>query len=157
MSNAAGSTFIYVTYIRTSPEKLWAALTDPKTIKQYWFGCTCESDFKKGSPWKLIMKDGSLADSGEILDVDPGKRLVIKWRNEKRPELRAEGYSTCTMELEPVEASVRLTITHMIDKENAKFIDAVSGGWPKVLSNLKSLMETGEIAMIAPYKPSSAA
>jgi uncharacterized protein YndB with AHSA1/START domain len=157
MSSAAGSTFVYVTYIRTTPEKLWAALTDPKTIKKYWFGCTCESDFKKGSPWKLIMEDGRLADTGQILDADPGKRLVIKWRNEFRPELKAEGYSTCTMELEPVEASVKLTITHTIDKENAKFIEAVAGGWPKVLSNLKSLMETGELAMLTPYKPSSAA
>jgi uncharacterized protein YndB with AHSA1/START domain len=157
MSSAPGSTFIYVTYIRTTPEKLWAALTDPKTIKKYWFGCTCESDFKKGSPWKLILENGSIADSGEILDVDPGKRLVIKWRNEKRPELKAEGFSTCTMELEPVEASVKLTITHTINKENAKFIEAVSGGWPKVLSNLKSLLETGELAMVEPYKACSAA
>jgi uncharacterized protein YndB with AHSA1/START domain len=157
MSNAAGSTFIYVTYIRTTPEKLWAALTDPKTIKQYWFGCTCESDFKKGSPWKLILPDGALADSGEILDADPGRRLVIKWRNEKRPELTAEGYSTCTMELEPVEGSVKLTITHTIDKKDSKFIEAVSGGWPKVLSNLKSLMEIGELAMLTPYQATSAA
>jgi len=157
MSSAAGSTFIYVTYIRTTPEKLWAALTNPNTIKQYWFGCTCESDFKKGSPWKLIMEDGGIADTGEILDVDPGKRLVIKWRNEIKPELMAEGYSTCTMELEPVEAAVKLTITHTIDKENAKFIEAVSGGWPKVLSNLKSLMESGELAMSMPYKANSAA
>jgi uncharacterized protein YndB with AHSA1/START domain len=152
MSNAAASTFIYVTFIRTTPEKLWAALTNPKTIKQYWFGCTCESDFKKGSPWKLIMEDGRLADTGEILDVDPGKRLVIKWRNEFKPELKAEGFSTCTMELEPVEAAVKLTITHTINKENANFIEAVAGGWPKVLSNLKSLLETGEIAMAS--KPS---
>ena len=52
MSSAAGSTYVYVTYIRTTPEKLWAALTDPSTMKKYWFGCTCESDFKKGSPWR---------------------------------------------------------------------------------------------------------
>jgi uncharacterized protein YndB with AHSA1/START domain len=112
---------------------------------------------RKGSPWKLIMENGSLADSGEILDVDPGKRLVIKWRNEWKPELKAEGYSTCTMDLEPVEAAVKLTITHTINKENAKFIEAVSGGWPKVMSNLKSLLETGDIAMLAAYKTSSAA
>jgi uncharacterized protein YndB with AHSA1/START domain len=157
MSSPARSTFVYVTYIRTSPEKLWAALTDPKTIKQYWFGMTCESDFKKGSPWRIIFEDGRIADSGEILDVDPGKRLVIKWRNEWKPELKDEGFSTCTMELEPVEAAVKLTITHMIDKENAKFIEAVSGGWPKVLSNLKSLLESGQIAMASAYKATSAA
>ncbi len=157
MSSAPASTFVYVTYIRTSPEKLWAALTDPKTIKQYWFGMTCESDFKKGSPWKLVFEDGRIADSGEILDAVPGKRLVIKWRNEWKPGLKAEGFSTCTMDLEPIEASVKLTITHTIDKENAKFIEAVSGGWPKVLSNLKSLLETGDLAMLTPYKANSAA
>jgi uncharacterized protein YndB with AHSA1/START domain len=157
MSNTAGSTFIYVTYIRTTPEKLWAALTDPRTIKQYWFGINCESDFKKGSPWKLAFEDGGLADSGEILDVDPGKRLVIKWRNEKRPELKVEGYSVCTMELEPADEAVKLTITHTINKENAKFIEAVAGGWPKVMSNLKSLLEMGDIAMRTAYKTSSAA
>ena len=91
MSNAAGSTFIYVTYIRTTPEKLWAALTDPKTIKQYWFGCTCESDFKKGSPWKLICRTGASPTTGEILDADPGKRLVIKWRNEWKPGAEGRG------------------------------------------------------------------
>ena len=157
MSNAPGSTFIYVTYIRTTPEKLWSALTDPEFIKQYWFGMSCESDFKVGSPWRLAFSDGRIADTGEILESDPPRRLVIKWRNEKRPELKAEGYSTCTMELEPVEAAVKLTITHTIDKENAKLIEAVSGGWPKVLSNLKSLLETSEIAMIEPYKATSAA
>jgi uncharacterized protein YndB with AHSA1/START domain len=147
MSSADGSTFIYVTYIRTTPEKLWAALTNPKTIKQYWFGCTCESDFKKGSPWKLIMEDGRIADTGEILDVDPGKRLVIKWRNEWKPELKEEGDSICTMELEPADGAVKLTITHSIDEKNAKFIEAVSGGWPKILSNLKSLLETCGVAL----------
>ncbi len=157
MSSTAGSTFVYVTYIRTTPEKLWAALTDPKTIKQYWFGMTCESDFQKGSPWRLVFEDGRIADSGEILDVDPGKRLVIKWRNEWKPGLKDEGFSTCTMDLEPVDSAVKLTITHTINKENAKFIDAVAGGWPKVLSNLKSLLETNEIAMSTAYKASSAA
>ena len=148
MSSADGSTFVYVTYIRTTPEKLWAALTDPKTIKQYWFGCTCESDFKKGSPWKLIMEDGRLADTGEILDVDPGKRLVIKWRNEFMPELKAEGYSRCTMDLEPVDdGAVKLTITHDLDRPGSKFIEAVSGGWPRILSNLKSLLETGKLTL----------
>jgi Activator of Hsp90 ATPase homolog 1-like protein len=77
--------------------------------------------------------------------------LVIRWRNEFKPELKAEGFAICTMELEPVDDAVKLTITHSIDKENAKFIEAVSGGWPKVLSNLKSLLETGAVALAEPY------
>ena len=147
MSSPHASTFIYVTYIRTTPEKLWSALTDTDFMQQYWFNCACESDFKMGSPWKIVFADGRVADTGEILEAKPPKRLVIKWRNEFKPELKAEGYAICTMELEPVAGAVKLTITHTIDKENAKFIEAVSGGWPKILSNLKSLLETGEIAL----------
>jgi uncharacterized protein YndB with AHSA1/START domain len=147
MSSAESSTFVYVTYIRTTPEKLWSALTDPDFMRRYWFDIRCESDFKKGSPWKLSFPDGRVADTGEILEADPPKRLVIKWRNEFKPELKAEGPAICTMELEPTGGAVKLTITHTIAKKDAKFIEAVSGGWPKILSNLKSLLETGEIAM----------
>ena len=146
MSSAA-STFIYVTYIRTTPEKLWSALTDTDFMQQYWFNMRVESDFKKGSPWKIVFADGRIADTGEILEAKPPKRLVIKWRNEFKPELKAEGYTICTMELEPAGGAVKLTITHTIDKKDAKFIEAVSGGWPKILSNLKSLLETGELAL----------
>jgi uncharacterized protein YndB with AHSA1/START domain len=70
-------------------------------------------------------------------------RLVLKWRNEFRPELREEGYSRCTMEIDQAGEVVKLTITHEIDKQGSRFIEAVSGGWPKLLSNLKTLLETG--------------
>ena len=147
MSSADGSTFVYVTYIRTTPEKLWSALTDTDFMQQYWFNMRVESDFKKGSPWKIVYPDGRVTDTGEILESIPPKRLVIKWRNEFKPELKAEGYAICTMDIEPAGGAVKLTITHTIDKKNAKFIEAVSGGWPKILSNLKSLLETGELAL----------
>ena len=81
--------FVYVTYIRTTPEKLWAALTNPQTIKKYWFGMTVETDFKVGSPWRLKFEDGRAADTGEILESDPPRQLVIRWRNEFKPELKA--------------------------------------------------------------------
>ena len=142
----ARSTFVYVTYIRTTPERLWSALTDPEFTRQYWFGVRNESEWKVGAPWRLVFPDGRVADTGEILEVDPPKRLVIKWRNEFRPELKAEGYARCTMELEPVEGAVKLSITHSIEQEPSKFIEAVSGGWPRILSNLKSLLETGALA-----------
>ena len=146
MSEAAPSTFVYVTYIRTTPEKLWAALTDADTMKAYWFGMRCASDWKAGSPWRLEFGDGRLADSGEILEAEAPKKLVVKWRNEFRPELTAEGFSTCTMTIEPLKGAAKLTVVHTIDVEKSKLIEAVSGGWPQVLSNLKSLMETGEVA-----------
>jgi uncharacterized protein YndB with AHSA1/START domain len=108
-----------------------------------------ETDWRPGSSWRLLFPDGRVADTGKLLEVDPPKRLVIKWRNEFRPEFHAEGFSRCTMELEPVADAVKLTITHTIDRPRAKIIEGVSGGWPKILSNLKSLLETGEVVLKA--------
>jgi uncharacterized protein YndB with AHSA1/START domain len=145
------SDFVYVTFIRTTPERLWSALTTPDFIRQYWFGMHCESDWKPGSPWKLVFADGRLADAGEIVEADPPQRLVIKWRNEWNAEMRAEGYSLCTFQIESVlDASpqaVKLSITHAIERPESKFIEAVSGGWPRIISNLKSLLETGSVVL----------
>lgn len=88
--------------------------------------------------------DGKITDSGEVIEIEP-KRLVLKWRNEFRPELRAEGYSRCTIEIEQEGQAVKLTVMHEIDKPDSKLIEAVSGGWPRILSNLKSLLETGKV------------
>ena len=137
------SRFVYVTYIRTTPEKLWQALTDPGIIKKYWFGVKQESEWKPGSAWKMSFADGRLADTGEILEVDPPKRLVLRWTNEFMPELKAEGETRATYVLEPVGDTVKLTIIHEIGKPGSKFIEKVSGGWPKILASLKSLLETG--------------
>jgi uncharacterized protein YndB with AHSA1/START domain len=141
------SVFVYATYIKTTPEKLWNALTNREFMKQYWFGAHCESEWKAGSPWKLHFPDGQIADAGEIIESIPSKRLVIKWRNEWKPEMKAEGYSRCIFEIEPAENAVKLTVTHSMDREDSMLIEAVSGGWPKVLSNLKSLLETGQIVL----------
>jgi uncharacterized protein YndB with AHSA1/START domain len=146
----ARSTFVYVTYIRTTPEKLWSALTDGEFMKRYWFGTHCESQWTAGSPWKMVYPDGTITDSGEIVEADPPRRLVIRWQNQFKPELKAEGNSLCTMELEPSGPAVKLSVTHTIEREPSKFIVAVSGGWPKIISNLKSLLETGSIALQDP-------
>jgi uncharacterized protein YndB with AHSA1/START domain len=151
MSQKAESTFVYVTYIRTTPEKLWSALTDAEFMKQYWFGMHCESQWTAGSSWKMVSGDGETYDSGEIVEAEPPRRLVIRWQQVNKPELRAEGVSLCTMELEPGGAAVKLSITHTIGCEPSKFIAAVSAGWPKILSNLKSLLETGSTALKDPY------
>jgi uncharacterized protein YndB with AHSA1/START domain len=139
----AKSIFVYVTYIRTTPDALWTALTDEAFMKQYWFGMHCESRWTSGSSWKLISRDGSVMDAGEIVEAEPPRRLVIRWLHQNKPELQAEGESLCTMLLEPSGTAVKLSITHTIEREPSKLIEAVSGGWPKILSNLKSLMETG--------------
>jgi uncharacterized protein YndB with AHSA1/START domain len=143
MTEAAKSSFVYVTYIRTTPEKLWAALTTSEFIKKYWFGMDIETDWKAGSAWKLVFPDGRVADAGGIVEIDKPKRLILRWRNQFRPELHEEGYARCAIEIEPAGEVVKLTITHDIDKPGSKLIGAVSVGWPKILSSLKTLLETG--------------
>ena len=147
MPNAAGSSFVYVTYIRTTPDRLWSALLSPDFARQYWRGAYPQADWKPGGSWKLILSDGRVGDTGEIVAFEPARRLGIRWRNEFRPELKAEGWSLCTMELEPAGEAVKLTVTHSMERESSRFIDAVSGGWPQVLSNLKSLLETGSVVL----------
>ena len=132
----SGSKFVYVTYIRIPPEQLWHALTTPEIIKQYRFGMSVESEWKVGSTWRMYA-DGSLMDSGEILESVSQKRLV-----------KAEGNSRCVYEIEPTGASAKLTLTHSIERPDSKFIGAVSEGWPMVISNLKSLLETGDVALV---------
>jgi uncharacterized protein YndB with AHSA1/START domain len=137
------SRFVYVTYIRTTLDRLWSALTSAEFARQYWLGVSVDADWKVGGFWKLTYPDGRTTDTGEIAEFEPPKRLAIRWRHELRPELKAEGWSLCTMDLEPSGDAVKLTVTHTIEREDSKFIVAVSGGWPQILSNLKSLLETG--------------
>jgi uncharacterized protein YndB with AHSA1/START domain len=147
----AGSTFVYVSYIRTTPEKLWSALTDAEFMKQYWFGVHCQREWTAGSSWKMVSPKDQILDAGKIVEAIPPRRLVIRWQNQFRPELKAEGESLCTMEIEQSGTAVKLSITHTIEKEASKFIEAVSGGWPKIISNLKSVLETGSAALLDPY------
>jgi len=147
VSLSTESSFAYVTFIRTTPEKLWSALTDVTQMKEYWFGMQINTEWKTGAPWKMVFPDGRVADTGEILELEPTRRIRLKWRNEFRPELKAEGFAVCTIEIEPYGDAVRLSIMHTIERADSKFIQAVSGGWPKILSNLKSLLETGQVVL----------
>jgi uncharacterized protein YndB with AHSA1/START domain len=101
------------------------------------------------------VRDGQIFDSGEIVEAEPPRRLVIRWLHENKPELKAEGESRWTMELEPSGAAVKLSITHTIEREASKLIEAVSGGWPKIIANLKSLLETGSTVLQEPYPAGS--
>lgn len=142
------SSFVYVTYIRTTPAKLWMALTSPELAQRYWLGIRPEAEWKQGGAWKLVFQNGTIGDTGEIVAFEPEKRLAIRWRNEFMPELKEEGWSLCTMDIESAPGdSVKLTVTHSIERADSKFIAAVSGGWPQVLSNLKSLLETGSTVL----------
>ena len=147
MTDVTDSSFVYVTFIRTTAERLWSSLTSPEFMRQYWFGMHIECDWGVGAPWRLLFMDGRVADQGEVVEMDPPRRLVLAWRNEWKPEMKAEGEARCTMQLEPEQGAVKLTITHAIGRPASTLISAVSEGWPKILSNLKSLLETGEIAL----------
>jgi uncharacterized protein YndB with AHSA1/START domain len=146
MSENEGSKpkFVYVTYIRTTADKLWDALIKPEFTRRYWCETWQECDWQKGSPWRVMIPDGRVADAGEIVEIDRSNRLVLTWRNEFKAELKAEGFSRLTYELEQQGDMVKLTLTHEAPKPGSKFLDAVSSGWPAILSSLKSLLETGE-------------
>jgi uncharacterized protein YndB with AHSA1/START domain len=150
----ADSRFVYVTYIRTTPEKLWQALTDPEFTRQYWVETWQDCEWKPGASWRIMIPDGRVADSGEVLEIEPGRRLVLSWRNEFVPEMRSDGYSRMTYELEQQGDSVKLTLIHEIDEPDSKLIKGVSNGWPKILASLKSLLETGEPLEITRRWPS---
>jgi uncharacterized protein YndB with AHSA1/START domain len=138
------SRFVYVTYIRTTPEKLWLALIDPAFTRRYWAETWQDSTWQPGASWKLMIPDGRIGDQGEIIEIEPHKRLVLSWRNEFKPEMKAEGFSRLTIDLEQQGDTMKLSLVHEIDRKDSKLIEGVSGGWPMILASLKSLLETGE-------------
>ena len=138
------SRFVHVTYIRTTPEKLWKALIDPEFTRRFWNETWQDCAWKPGATWRLMIPDGRVADAGEVVEIEPQRRLVLRWRNEFMPELREEGYSRMTYEIEKKGESVKLTVIHEMERGGSKLIDAVSGGWPMILSSLKILLETGQ-------------
>jgi uncharacterized protein YndB with AHSA1/START domain len=141
--------FVYVTYIRTSPEELWRALTDGEFTRQYWFGRRVESAWTVGAPVTFWF-DGKVGDSGEVLECEPPRRLSYSFHVEFVEELRSERPSRVTFEIEQLGAQVKLTLTHDEFEPGSKVLAGVSTGWPVILASLKSLLETGrpiELAM----------
>jgi uncharacterized protein YndB with AHSA1/START domain len=145
------SRFQYVTYIRTTAENAWEALTSAELMKSYFFGLPFEAELKIGGSWRRFFPDGSLMTEGEIVEFSPPSRLAMSWRNEE-PEKKAEGFSRCVMELEPTGAATKLTVTHSIGVAHSKLIEAVAQAWPQVMSNLKSFLETGNVALTIPSR-----
>lgn len=157
--------FVYVTYIKTTPEKLYRALTEPEFIAQYFEGTGPSSDWKPGSPitWK-IEADGESHDWGQrVLEAEPGKRLSYTWHNyepemakyypewtgERLAELRAEPVSKVTFDIEPAGDGVKLTVVHDGFASETEMLKSLRQGWPGILSNLKSVLETGSAASFA--------
>ena len=140
--------FVYTTYIETTPEKLWEALTDREFSKQYWFGTEVRSDWKVGSPFALVT-DGKTTDTGEILEADPPRRLSYSFKHQHFEEMRDEPATKVVFTIEPLGSIVKLTVTHEGFMEGSKLLGAVSNGWPAILSGLKSLLETGKVLAIS--------
>jgi uncharacterized protein YndB with AHSA1/START domain len=124
-------------------DKLWRVLTEPEFTRQFWCATWQESEWKRGASWRMMIPDGRVGDSGQVLEIEPCRRLVLSWRNEFKPELRDEGPSRLTYELEAQGEMVKLTVIHESDTPGSKLIEKVSEGWPVILSSLKSLLETG--------------
>lgn len=144
--------FVYVTYIETTPEKLWHALTDRDFSARYWFGYGVHSTWKVGAPFELE-NNGTIACSGEVLECDPPRRLVYSWIVQKDAELRNEGASRVTFEIEKLDTSVKLTVMHEGFPRNSKVLPSISGGWPMVLAGLKSILETGRVISLMGCTP----
>ncbi len=134
---------VYEIYIRTTPELLWNAITDPEIRSKYQFGARVESDWKPGSRLAMGAPGGLLLGEGEVLEVDPPKRLVHTLVALWSDDVKAEGSSRVTWEIAPVGSSCCLTITHDQLREGAN--DQLYGGWPMILSGLKTWLETGEL------------
>jgi uncharacterized protein YndB with AHSA1/START domain len=142
--------YVYVTYIESSPERVWEALTDPDLTARYW-GHSNVSDWRPGSPWEHRRTDGSgIADvAGTVLESAPPRRLTMTF--DAPGDVPAEGPSTVTFDIEPYHEIVRLTVTHE-NLAGGDALEAVSAGWPAVCANLKSLLETGHVLPRAPWE-----
>ena len=145
--------FVYTTYIETSADKLWQALTEGDFTERYWFGHRVASDWKVGSPYRFA-KQGAPTIEGKVLVVDPPRRLAYSW-DSCSPEAKRERTSRVTFDLEPRGKVVKLTVTHDELDERGVTLRNISGGWPMVIASLKSLLETGHVLTIDP--PSVAA
>jgi uncharacterized protein YndB with AHSA1/START domain len=134
---------VFEIYIKTTPERLWEAITDPELRARYTFGVGIKSDWTAGSSYEAVHPTGAAISAGENLEVDPPRRLVQSFNALWSDDVKAEGTSRVTWEIEPVADSCRLTVTHDQLREGAN--DELYGGWPMILSGLKTLLETGEL------------
>jgi uncharacterized protein YndB with AHSA1/START domain len=134
---------VFEIYIKTTPERLWEAITDSEMRQRYNFGVGVSTDWTPGSRYEAVHPRAGFAISeGENLEVDPPRRLIQTMVALWSDQVKGEGTSRVTWEIEPVEESCRLTVTH--DQLNEGANSELFGGWPMILSGLKTLLETGE-------------
>ncbi len=135
--------FVYVTYISATPEKIWNALLDSELTKQYWARNANVSDWKVGSTWKHVdFDDASIVDIvGKVIESNPPSRLVLSWAHPEDEE-HAEKHSRVTFEIDQMSDGTRLTVTHEDLEPDSKMLRGIKMGWPAILSSLKTLLET---------------
>ena len=141
--------FIYVTYIETTSEKLWEALTKSEFSKRYWFNTELKTDWKIGSPFALVM-NGTTTDVGEVLEFDRPRRLSYTFHHVLSEEARKERPTRVIFVLEPHGKLVKLTLTHEDFEPGSTLLSGISKGWPAILASLKTLLETGTALAIPP-------
>lgn len=137
------ATFVYVVYIATTPEEAWKALTEGAVTRQYW-GYENLSDWKVGSRWDHRRADdpGKVLLTGKVLEVVPPRRLVLTWVAPDDAANKAK-HTRVTFEIEPIASMVRLTVIHDELEDGSDMHRSISEGWPRVLSSMKSFLETG--------------
>lgn len=147
--------FVYTTYISSTPQKVWDAITTPEFARQYW-GHANVSDWKRGSKWDMVKSDGAVQMTGEVLESRPPTRLVLSWVS---PENIADAseHSRVTFEIEAIGSVVRLNVVHDQLKAGSEMAKGISNGWPLVLCGLKSFLETGKAYDIMAIKSCSSA
>lgn len=138
------ASFVYVTYIRTTPEKVFEAITKPEVARRYWGHENVSEDWQPGSSWRHIRTDEARTVDlvGEVIESDPPRRLVISWANESQQD-DPDQYSRVTFDIEPQDDMVKLTVTHDELQPGSGMLNGISKGWPLVLSSMKSFLETG--------------
>lgn len=141
--------FVHTTYIRTTPEKLWHALTDAEFTRRYWMDCTLRSDWKAGSRMTME-RHGEIKNECKILESDPPRKLSYSWVSIHDPQMKSEKPSRVTYEIEPQGEIVKLVVTHEGFADGSKTLPSIAFGWPMVLASLKTILETGEPLNVSP-------
>lgn len=139
------ASFIYVTFIRATPEKVYEAITRPDIARRYWGHENVSDDWRPGSDWRHVRADEARTVElvGKVLESDPPSRLVISWANESQKD-DAEQYSRVTFDIEKQGEMVKLTVAHEELQPGSGMLNGISKGWPLVLSSMKSFLETGQ-------------
>jgi len=138
------ATRVYEIYIHSTPERMWQSLTDPELTQQYYFNTRVESDWKSSSTVVYRNPQGNVDLEGEVLEIDPPRRLVTTFKPTWAPQVTGTAPSTVSWEIESIGEACKLTLTHAGFDQDSPMADMIHNAWIQTLSSLKSLLETGQ-------------